>query len=403
MNRSRLIAHSFATVGRYKLRSAFIILGTLIGTAALTLVIAAGTGAKRKMISTVRQLFGASSILVMSGGTQFMGGPTANAARLTLDDIEAVAAEVPEIEAWDPQQVLPNVPVRHGSASATARVFGASERFGQVWQRGVARGESFDAAAVRSAARVGLIGATTARELFGGEDPVGGEILVNNVPLRVIGVLEPFGTDLHGMDRDAEIVIPISTMMRRVMNVDTIGAAKLLVRDPSQVQQAQRGMARVLRARHAIPKGRPNDFNVITSVMVQTMLGRMQRVVGIYLPLAAGVVLLVAAIVAATLMLASVNARVGEIGLRRAVGARVEDIQFQFIVETAATMLLGGVLGVAAGTIAAQLVALRFKLGDVFSLRTILIALAVTLVTGVLAGVLPARRAARLDPADALR
>ena len=102
MKRARLVTHSFATIGRYKLRTTFIILGTLIGTAALTLVIAAGGGAKRKMISTVRQLFGASSIMVMSGGTRFMGGPGANAKRLTLDDIAAVAAEVPQIEAWDP-------------------------------------------------------------------------------------------------------------------------------------------------------------------------------------------------------------------------------------------------------------------------------------------------------------
>ncbi len=403
MNRARLVAHSFSAIGRYKLRSTFIILGTLIGTAALTLVIAAGGGAERKMISTVRQLFGASSITVMSGGTQFMGGPGANAARLTLDDIEAVAAEVPQIETWDPQQAIPGASVRHDGRTATARVFGASERFSQVWQRGMARGEAFDAAAVRGSARVAVIGVTTARELFGAEDPIGGEILVGNVPLRVIGVLEPFGTDLHGMDRDAEIVIPISTMMRRVMNVDTIAAAKLLVRDPSQVKEAQRGMTRVLRARHAIPNGRPNDFNVLNSVAVQTMLGRMQRIVSIYLPLAAGIILLVAAIVAASLMLASVNARVGEIGLRRAVGARVEDIQFQFVVETAATMLLGGLLGIAFGNLASVLVAQRFKLGNVFSVSAIAIVLTVTIVTGIIAGVLPARRAARLDPIDALR
>jgi putative ABC transport system permease protein len=191
--------------------------------------------------------------------------------------------------------------------------------------------------------------------------------------------------------------------MRRVMNVDTISTAKLLVRDPSRVKDAQRGMTRVLRARHGIPNGRSNDFNVISSVMVQAMLGKMQRIISLYLPLAAGVILLVSAIVAATLMLASVNARVGEIGLRRAVGARVEDIQFQFVTETAATMLLGGILGIGAGSVAAALVARRFALGNVFSVATILTALAVTVVVGILAGVLPARRAAQLDPAVALR
>jgi ABC-type antimicrobial peptide transport system permease subunit len=133
------------------------------------------------------------------------------------------------------------------------------------------------------------------------------------------------------------------------------------------------------------------------------MLGRMQRSVSIYLPLAAGIILLVAAIVAASLMLASGNARVGEIGLRRAVGAQVGDVQFQFLVETAMTMLIGGIGGIIAGLGFAQLAAAKFHLGSTLSLRAVLIALVVSMLTGLLAGVFPARRAAQLDPANALR
>ena len=403
MKRTRLMRHSIRAMARYKLRSTFVVLGSLIGTAALLIVLAVGEGAERKALNTVRQLFGASSVMIMAGGTQFMGGPNANASRLTLDDIQAISDQVAEVEVWDPQQAIPNAPVRHGGATASARILGESERFEQVWQRKVARGESLDANSVRSAARVALIGQTTARELFGNEDPIGGEILAGNVPLRVIGVLEPFGTDLHGMDRDAEIVVPISTMMRRMMNVDTIAAAKMLVRDPSQVDNVSRDVKRILRERHAIPAGRPDDFHMMTSVMVQKVLARMQRILFIYLPLVAGVAMLVVAIVAATLMLASVNARIGEIGLRRAVGARIEDIQFQFIVETAAMFLSGGIAGVLAGIAISQLIARKFHLGDILSWRAIALSIAVAIVTGILAGVLPARRAAQLDPVEALR
>lgn len=401
--RPRLLRHSIRAVARHRTRSAFIMLGSFIGVAALTLVIAVGESAERKVLSTVRQLFGAQSIMVITGGGRFMGGARDDAARLTLEDLEAVANEVPHIEAWDPQQALPSASVRHAGNTATSRVLGASERFERVWDRSATRGEVFDADAVRSSARVAVIGETTARELFGSEDPIGGEIVIGTVPFQVIGVLEKFGTDLHGMDRDAEIVVPITTLMRRVMNVDTIAAAKLIVDDPARVDGAVNDLTRVLRERHGIPNGRPDDFKIISAVAVKQMVSKTQKVLELYLPIVAGIALLVAGIVAASLMLASVNARVSEIGLRRAVGARVEDVQMQFLVETIATMLAGGIAGILLGTAIAQWTAARWHLDGTLSWRAILLGIVVSAITGLLAGVLPARRAARLDPADALR
>jgi putative ABC transport system permease protein len=216
-------------------------------------------------------------------------------------------------------------------------------------------------------------------------------------------VLERFGTDLHGMDRDNEIVVPISTMMRRVMNVDTIAAAKLIVKDAARGEETAREIRRVLRARHALAEGQPDDFSILTSVEVRQMVSMVQRVLFLYLPLVAGVALLVAGIVAATLMLASVNQRVGEIGLRRAVGARPEDIRLQFLVETAMTTLVGGIAGMALGFVGAHIAAGHLKLGAMSFGKAILLGLLVSTVTGFLAGVVPARRAARLPPADALR
>ncbi len=403
MKRSRLVTHSLRALRRYKLRTAFIMLGSFIGAAALTLVIAAGEAAERKVLDTVRQLFGAQSVIVMAGGTTLISGARAEAARLTLDDVEHAVNATPQIVAWDPEQVLANASVRHEGNTATARVLGASERFGRVWDRGVTRGAMFDESDVRSSARVAMIGETTARELFGNADPIGGEVLVGNVPFEIIGVLEPFGTDLHGMDRDDEIVVPLTTLMRRVMNVDTIVMTKFLVDDPKHVKDAAASVKRALREQHALPQSRPDDFQIITTIFVQQMVGRTQRILAVYLPLVAGIVLLVAAIVAASLMLASVNARVAEIGLRRAVGAQVGDVQFQFLVETAMTMLIGGIAGIIAGLALAQVAAARLHLGSTLSLRAVLIALIVSILTGLLAGVFPARRVAQLDPANALR
>lgn len=403
MRTARLLEGSLAAMGRYKLRSGFIMLGTLVGAGALTLVISIGEAGERKLLTTVRQLFGGSSILLQSGGGRMRGGPRGEAARLTLDDMAAVAREVPGVEAWDPQQVMSAAPVRYGAASATARVLGQSERFARVWNRGVSRGELFDASAVAGSARVAILGETVVRELFGEEDPLGAEVLIGNVPLRVIGVLERFGIDIHGLDRDDEIVVPISTVMRRLMNVDTLRGAKLLARDPDAVEATAREVERALRQRHGLPTGQPNDFGLMTAVEVQRMVAKTRRVLFLFVPLVAVVILLAAGVVAASLMLASVNERMGEIGLRRAVGARPVDVGRQFLLETAVTTLGGGLGGVLIGSWVARLVADRFVLGEVFSWPAVLLGLAAAVVTGLLAGVVPARRAARLAPADALR
>jgi putative ABC transport system permease protein len=403
MSTTRLLRSSIGALSRHKLRSGFMMLGSLIGVAALTFVLTIGAAAQAKLLDTVRQLFGPSSIVVSGGGGFFMGGPHGEAARLTLDDAAALAEEVSEIETWDPMQVVPAAQVRRGDANATVRLLGESERSERVWNRGVSRGEYFDAAAVRGSVRIALIGETVASALFGDEDPIGAEIQIGSVPFRVSGILEREGTDIHGMDRDNEIVIPISTAMRRVMNVDTIRAVKLLVRDPQDVDHAAREVTRVLRERHALGEGKPNDFTLMTSSMVQKNVQQVERALVLYLPLVAGISLLAGAAVAATLTLSSVNARVSEIGLRRAVGARPRDIRLQFLMETAVTAIGGGLVGAAVGSGLAVFLAAQMKVGIGVSPSAVALGLALAAVTGLLAGVVPARRAALLEPAVALR
>ena len=399
---TRLIAHSVGVMARYRLRSATVMLGSLVGVTALTLVVSLGQGMEAKVLKTVGPMLGDSSILIISGGSRIMGSPRAGASRLTIDELTALAAELGGIDSWDPQQEVSSV-VRHRETTATVRVLGQSERGERVWARTVTRGQYFDAAAVSTSARVAVIGDTVARNLFGDSEPLDAEIRIGAVPFRVIGVLEPFGNDMHGMDRDDEIVVPISTLMRRLTNVDTVSAARLVVNDPGREEEIASEIGRILRARHALASDEPDDFRIVTTVEVRDTVAFIRRVLRLYVPLAAAVVLLVAGIVAATLMLSSVNERVGEIGLRRAIGARPEDIRLQFATETAVSVLTGGLGGLLLGYAAARFAATRLQLGVAFSWEAVLIGLVGSAIAGLLAGVLPARRAARLQPADALR
>lgn len=402
MNISRLLGDSLRSLARHRLRSASIMVGSLVGVAALTFVLDIGQGLRRKMLTTVQQIFGDSSVVVVAGGLQLVDGPRPDAARLTIDDIAAAAAAVPAVTDWDPQQVQ-IASVRRIGVTATARVLGQSERAEKVWARTVSRGRFFDATDVQRRERVALVGETIVRDLFGGTDPLGAEIMVESVPFTVVGVLERFGTDLHGMDRDNELVVPLSTLMRRLANLDTISVAKFLVASPEQAGPASAQIREALRSRHALLQGQPDDFTLLTPSEVRQLLDKMRRIVTLYLPLASVVVLLVAGLIAATLMAGAVNARVAEIGVRRAIGAGPADIVRQFVVESAITMLGGGLLGILLGSTAAQLLARKLDLGAVLSVQVAFLGLTLALVTGLLAGVVPALRAARLRPVDALR
>jgi putative ABC transport system permease protein len=403
MSGRTLLRQAMRSMGRYKIRTGFMMLGSIIGVAALTFIVSVGQAAQTKMLRTIRQILGDASVLVIGGGSRMLGSPRGGVARLTIDDMAAVAREVQGIDAWDPQADLSGATVRHDDAVATPRVIGGSERWDRVWGRGVSRGTSFDGAAVSSVARVALIGETVVRRLFPGQDPIGAEIRIGAVPMRVIGVLEPYGIDMHGTDRDNEIIVPISTLMRRLTNTDAITGAKLVVTDPSQQEAVGREVRRVLRARHGLDRDQPSDFSIMTSSRVQETVATMQRVLVLYVPLVGAIVLIVGGIVSAALMLASVSERTGEIGLRRAVGARPEDIRSQFLLETAATVVTGGIVGIALGLAIVQLLESRMQLGARFSWTAVLVGLASSAIVGLAAGVAPARRAARLRPADALR
>jgi putative ABC transport system permease protein len=402
MNTMRLVSHSAGMMGRHKLRTGFMMIGSFIGVAALTLVVSVGLAAERKMLKLAHQMFGESSLMIIDGGGHMMGGPRSPGTRLKIDDLEAIAKQVPKIESWDPQQGL-TASVRHGDLADTAQVLGESERSEHVWGRPAVQGAYFDDTAVKSSERVALIGQTVATQLFGNENPMGAEIRIGSVPFRVVGILEPWGTDPHGMDRDNEIVVPISTLMRRLTNVDTITGAKLLVAPSAQDDQMVKAIETILRDRHGLAADQPDDFSILTASEVREVMAAMKRILSLYLPMGAAISLLAGGIVSASLMVASVNERAGEIGLRRAVGARTEDIRLQFLIETAATTVAGGVAGILLGYVLARMGATKMHLGTVAPWSAALLGILASIVVGLAAGLLPAQRAARMSPVDALR
>jgi len=405
MKKSRLIRSGFQSMTRHKLRTFFMMIGVVIGIMALTLIISLGKGTEKEVMSNIERMFSASNILISAGGGRMMGGPQAGGptTTLTMADMEALQEAIPNVDMWDPMIMIFGREVKYKDQNTNLMIFGHSPAAEDVWNRGVTSGIFFTEADMESSARVALIGQNAARTLFGDEDPLNKQIRIGTVPFRVIGVLELMGTEPHGMDRDDEIHAPITTVMRRLMNVDYIQSAKLHVRDANQMDGNVELIKQMLRERHQLAEGEPDDFSIMTPVEVQEMVSASNRIFNILLPLIAGISLIVGGVVVATLMLITVNERTSEIGLRKAVGARAKDILFQFIMETTVITLMGGFVGILLGILGVLGMASMMQMPSFVSWQALLLGIAFSVIIGMIAGVVPARKAAAMDPVTTLR
>ena len=403
MKKSRILKTSFKTMERNKLRTFFMMIGIIVGILALTLILSLGSGSEKKMMDNVKRMFSSDNVLIGAGGGMMMGPRGGSTTTLTLLDIETLQREIQNIVMWDPMQMDFGKEVRYKDKSTELVILGHSPNAETLWNRSVISGSFFTEADMKQSARVALIGQTAAAELFGDSDPMGEQIRIGTIPFRIIGVLEQMGIDPHGMDKDNEIYVPITTIMRRLMNVDYIMSAKIQLNDMGKIDETVEQITELLRERHHLTGSEPNDFYLLTPVQVQEMVSGMNSVFKVFLPLIAGLSLLVGGIVISVLMLMSVNERIAEIGLRKAVGARARDILGQFLVESAVVTVVGGLIGLLLGFVSMLAMTAIMDLPAVFSWPALGIGLAASVGIGLCAGIIPARRAADLDPVEALR
>jgi len=404
MNKYKIIESSFRVLSRNKLNTFFMILGIVIGIAALSLTFSLGKSTEKQLTEKVKKLFSPNNILITSGRVELGGGRSSESAtaNLKIEDIEAIMNEIPGVTMYDVFQTTPERDVIFGNKNVSTAINGGTAEGEIVMRRSVTKGEYFSKAEEKSSARVALIGTKIAKKLFEDSDPVGAQIRVGQVPFTVKGVLEERGIDPHGSDLDMNVIVPITTLMNRLMNVNYIAGAKIEVEDASKTEEIAVKITSLLRERHSLNVNETNDFSLVTPVMVKEIIKKMNRVFTLFLPLISGIALLVGGVVIVVIMLMSVSKRVSEIGLRKALGARPKDIMFQFLVEASVLALFGGVIGLSLGLTAAWLFMSSKGLIFFFPWETVLIGVLFPIIIGVLAGILPARKAAQLNPIEAL-
>jgi len=405
MQKARIIKSGFRTMSRHKIRTFFMMIGIVIGITTLTLIFSLGKSTEKKIMDNIKNMFSASNILINAGGGRMMGRPNLETITKTLtpEDLEILQKEIPNIASYDPMLMIDKRDVKYRDNSFNARILGQSPAAEYIWNRPAIQGTFITEEHMQQSARVAMLGTVVAKELFGDIDPINKKIRIGNVPFIVIGVLDVVGADPHGMNKDHENMIPITTMMKRLMNVNFIMFAKIQVKNLDQMAETVAQIRSILRERHHLNENEPDDFSMITPIQVQEMIATANRVFNLFLPLIAGVALLVGGVVISNLMLISVNERRSEIGLRKAVGARSKDILSQFVLESTAITVTGGIVGIIFGTLSVQALAWMMKLPPTISWKAVTLGILFSAIVGFSAGIFPAKRAAGFDQVETLR
>lgn len=377
-----------------RLRSALTTLGVLIGVMSVVLLVAIGEGARAEITGRIEGL-GSNLLIVLPGDGQFGGGAPARS-QLVLDDVERLQRELGgsiRVAGY----VVGGETVAAGSERVTSTVSGATASYLDVVVRRVVRGQSFSESDVVTARRVALLGAKTAEDLFGTQDPIGRTITIGSVRFRVIGVLERVGATAFGPDRDREVIVPV-TIAQRVLGLQYLDALFVRAQSTDTIEDDRTIIERTIGQRID-----EDSFTVLSQDELVGVVGEVLSILTLVLAAIAGISLLVGGVGVSNIMLVSVSERTREIGLRKALGARTRDITLQFLLEAVALTFVGGAVGLALGVGGANLVARFAPVPARITGWSIALALGVSIGVGLAFGTFPARRAGRLDPVEALR
>ncbi len=389
-------------IRRNVLRSSLTILGIVIGVAAVITMVTLGGGATAQVTADIAGL-GSNMLQVRPGqGMHGPGGTRSAAPMFKIRDAEAIANNISGLAAV--------APVASGSAQAiygnenwSTSVTGSTTAFLQVRNWSMAEGREFTEGEVRAGKNVCIIGSTVRKELFGGQDPVNASIRLQKLSFQVVGVLESKGQSSFGSDQDDFVLIPLRTFQRRIAGDTDVRAIYVSAKDGISTEKVKSDIERLMRERRRIGHGGEDDFNVRDMKEIMVALTSSTRVLTALLAAVAAVSLLVGGIGIMNIMLVSVTERTREIGTRLAIGALESEVLLQFLVEAVVLSCFGGLIGILLGLGAAAVGANALRVPFLFNLKIVVIAFFFSAAVGVIFGYFPARKAARLDPIEALR
>ncbi len=403
MNLLPVLKISLRSLARNKARSFLTALGIIIGVSSVIAMVSLGQGAQQQVQSNIESM--GTNMLIVSSGSQRSGGlrgGMGTGTTLSPEDVEAILRECSAVSAVSPG-VNTSVTLVFGNQNWTTRAEGVSEAYPFIRNWTIASGEFFTAADVRTAARVVVIGQTVVDQLFPGVDPLGQILRVRNLPFRVVGVLAAKGQSQFGQDQDDIIIIPYTTAMKKLLSLTHIPSAYISADTSDDTFVAQQQMEQLLRQRHNIRSGEEDDFNVRNLTDIADMAKQTTGVMTMLLGSIAGVSLIVGGIGIMNIMLVSVTERTREIGIRMAVGARSRHVRMQFLIESMVLGVAGGLAGIVAGIGLSLILSQIFGWPRFISLTSIAASVLFSVAVGVFFGYYPARKAAALDPIEALR